>query len=159
MRLPKCIIPSLSLLLSCNFQFVTSEAVGHANRLGSTGAQSSGLRVIQQDEDENENAQVPVAQDVNANVNDNPQDYPDHQGQETPEEDKKEQENKEEDDDDSSGVPLPILLLGFAFGAYMIRKRLLDNNAYQGRWIVGSHDPDEHDAYNTGTLNHRVNEM
>lgn len=72
--------------------------------------------------------------------------------------------NETKDDKDSkddfadmggNGIPLPVLIIGFGFGAYMARKRMLDHNSlYQGRWIVGSNDPDadtdqfDDDGYN-----------
>lgn len=55
----------------------------------------------------------------------------------------------------STGIPLPVLIIGFGFGAYMARKRMLDHNSlYEGRWIVGGNDPDadvdrfDDDGYN-----------
>lgn len=56
------------------------------------------------------------------------------------------------EENESNSTLLIILLLGLAFGAYMAKKRSMENGAYKGRWIVGSQDPDDHD-YNVRTLN------
>lgn len=59
---------------------------------------------------------------------------------------------KTAEENESNSTLLIILLLGLAFGAYMAKKRSMENSAYKGRWIVGSQDPDDHD-YNVRTLN------
>ena len=72
---------------------------------------------------------------------------------------KNDKDDKDSKDDyadmGGNGIPLPVLIIGFGFGAYMARKRMLDHNSlYEGRWIVGSNDPDadtdqfDDDGYN-----------
>lgn len=58
--------------------------------------------------------------------------------------------NEQQEDDIVSvgnGIPLPVLLIIFGGAAYMARKRMIEQNLYQGRWIVGTNDPD---GYNYG---------
>ena len=59
--------------------------------------------------------------------------------------------NEQQQEDDivsvGNGIPLPVLLIIFGGAAYMARKRMIEQNLYQGRWIVGSNDPD---GYNYG---------
>jgi hypothetical protein len=59
----------------------------------------------------------------------------------------------DDDDEDGDSTMLIILFIAVLFAAYMARKRMLSNKEYEGRWIVGNHDPDEGDDYNVRTLN------
>jgi hypothetical protein len=66
------------------------------------------------------------------------------------------QQNQQQMDkggDDGDSTTLIILFIAVLFAAYMARKRMLSNKEYEGRWIVGNHDPDEGDDYNVRTLN------
>lgn len=57
------------------------------------------------------------------------------------------------DEEESDLLLISFLLLGLGVGAYMARRRFIDNSLYEGRWIVGNQDPDETDDYNVRSLN------
>jgi hypothetical protein len=68
----------------------------------------------------------------------------------------KDESQDKEESKGSGGIPLPVLLIGFGFGAYMVRKRMMDHNSkYAGRWIVGGNDPEgsDDDEYNLQSRN------